>query len=103
MDAETINEVLGVLEVSNTEFDATMMRMDLGWLRDAVVDKEFHNHVYWATTDGITNLYFFTDARRWLTLVARKIPLSGNIIVVTSPQALVVAYILMVIRLNVGV
>lgn len=91
VDAETINEVLELLEVSNPEFDARIKGMDLVWLRNTQIEEMFRDQVYEATTKGITSNYFTIDARRWLTLVAQRIRLSGNLTNVTYPQALVVA------------
>lgn len=101
VDVETINDVLGVSEVSNVEFNSQLRGMDWQWLRDTLFKEEFRGQVYWPTTEGITRLYFSIDDRRWLTLVARRIHPSGNFTYVTYPRALVVAYAIKGIRMKV--
>lgn len=48
------------------------------WLRDTLINEEFRSQIYWSTTEGITNLYFTIDARRWMTLVAQRIRSVGQ-------------------------
>uniref|UniRef100_M1DPX3 Putative plant transposon protein domain-containing protein n=1 Tax=Solanum tuberosum TaxID=4113 RepID=M1DPX3_SOLTU len=102
LNATAINEVLELPEVSNAEFEAKLWEMDLGWLRDTLIDPSKRDQVYWATSEGITSTNLSPDAKRWLHLVTKRIRPSGNRTDVTFSRALVVACAIQGIELNVG-
>uniref|UniRef100_M1DL21 Putative plant transposon protein domain-containing protein n=1 Tax=Solanum tuberosum TaxID=4113 RepID=M1DL21_SOLTU len=95
LNATIINEVLEV-------YEAELREMDLGWLRDTPVEPAYRDRVYWPTAEGITSVDWSLDDKRWLYLVTRRIHLSSNRIDVTFPRALVVAWAVQGIELNVG-
>ncbi|KAH0689239.1 hypothetical protein KY289_016597 [Solanum tuberosum] len=90
-NATTINEVLEVPEISNAKYEAKLREMDLGWLRDSLIEPVCLDHVYLATAKGITSTDWSPDAKRWLHLVPRRICPSRNHTDVTFPRDLVVA------------
>lgn len=51
---------------------------------------------------GIHGTHFTVEARRWLHVVSRRILPSSNVTDVTYVRALVLAYILSGVRVNVG-
>lgn len=59
--------------------------------------------VYWAIVDGTTIEGLLPDAKRWIHLVSRRLRPSGNHTYVIFPRALVLAYAIHVISLNIGV
>uniref|UniRef100_M1E0Q3 Gag-pol protein n=1 Tax=Solanum tuberosum TaxID=4113 RepID=M1E0Q3_SOLTU len=83
LNARTLNEVLELPEISNTEYEAKLREMDLEWRRDTLVEPG--------------------HAKRWLHLVNRRIRPSGNHTDVRFPRALVVACAVQDIELNVKV
>ncbi|KAH0722522.1 hypothetical protein KY290_005171 [Solanum tuberosum] len=103
LNATAINEVLELPEVSNAEYEAKLREMDLGWLRDTLVEPARRDKVYWPTVEVITSAEWSPDANRWLHLVTRRIRPSGNRTDVTFSRALVVACTVQGIELNVGV
>lgn len=66
----TINEVLGVLNISNVRYMAKAWDMDVKWLRDTLIMEEWIDQIYWPSTKGIKSTYFIDNARRWLNLVS---------------------------------
>uniref|UniRef100_M1DZD2 Putative plant transposon protein domain-containing protein n=1 Tax=Solanum tuberosum TaxID=4113 RepID=M1DZD2_SOLTU len=98
-----INEALEFTEVSNAEYEAKLREIDLGWLRDTLIEPAHWGQVYWVTVEGITSSDWSADIKRWLHLVTRRIRLSGNRVDVTFPRALVVVCAIQGIELNVGV
>ncbi|KAH0689238.1 hypothetical protein KY289_016596 [Solanum tuberosum] len=101
-NATTINEVLEVSEISNAEYEAKLRDMDLGWLRDFLIEPACLDHVYLATAEGITSTDWSRDMKRWLHLVPRSISPSRNHTDVTFPRDLVVACAIQGIELNLG-
>uniref|UniRef100_M1DJU1 Putative plant transposon protein domain-containing protein n=1 Tax=Solanum tuberosum TaxID=4113 RepID=M1DJU1_SOLTU len=69
---------------------------------DTLIEPARWDQVYWPTAEGITSAGWSPDAKRWLHLVTRRIPPSGNRTDVTFPRALVVACAVQGIELNVG-
>ncbi|KAH0687963.1 hypothetical protein KY290_016988 [Solanum tuberosum] len=102
LNATAINEVLELPEVSSEEYEAKTREMDLGWLRDTLVEPTKWDQVYWPTTEGLTSTDWSPDAKMCLHLVTRRIRLSDNRTDVTFSRALVVAYVIQGIELNVG-
>ncbi|KAH0689237.1 hypothetical protein KY289_016595 [Solanum tuberosum] len=100
--AGTILTLPSVPEVPNADYEAKLSKIDLGWLRDTLVEAACRDRVYWATTEGITSTHWSPDAKRWMHLVSKKIRPLGNRIDVTFPQVLVVACAMQGIKLNVG-
>uniref|UniRef100_M1DAW6 Putative plant transposon protein domain-containing protein n=1 Tax=Solanum tuberosum TaxID=4113 RepID=M1DAW6_SOLTU len=101
MNATTINKVLEVPKVSNAEYEAKPRDMDMGWLRDTLVEPVRWDRVYWSIAEGITSANWSPDAKRWLHLVTKRIFPSGNCTDVTFPRDLVVACAVQGIELNV--
>ncbi|KAH0719091.1 hypothetical protein KY285_015122 [Solanum tuberosum] len=91
LNATGINKVLEVPEASNAEYKSKLREMDLGWLRDTLVEPARRDGVYWPTTEGIPSTDWSPDAKRWLHLVTRRILPSSNRTDVRFPGALVVA------------
>uniref|UniRef100_M1DP76 Putative plant transposon protein domain-containing protein n=1 Tax=Solanum tuberosum TaxID=4113 RepID=M1DP76_SOLTU len=102
LNATIINEALEVPEVSNGEYEAKLREMDLGWLREILIEHAHRYQVYWATVEGLTSIDWAPDAKRWLHLVTRRILSSGKHTDVTFPRALVVECAIKGIELNVG-
>lgn len=93
-----MNEILGVLDVPNDEYEAKLKDMNMRWLRDLLVDEEYRGKIYCPALGA----YFFAEAWRLLALVGRRIRPSGNLIDVTYPRTLMVACAIRGIQLNVG-
>uniref|UniRef100_M1DTD4 Uncharacterized protein n=1 Tax=Solanum tuberosum TaxID=4113 RepID=M1DTD4_SOLTU len=68
LNATTINEVLEVPDVSNADYEAKLREIDLGWLRDTLVEPTLRDRVYWPTTEGITSADWSLYAKRGATL-----------------------------------
>uniref|UniRef100_M1DM49 Uncharacterized protein n=1 Tax=Solanum tuberosum TaxID=4113 RepID=M1DM49_SOLTU len=84
------NWVLEVPEASNAEYESKLRDMDLGWLRDALVEPARRDRVYWYITKVITSKDWSPDDKRWLYLFTMRILPSGNRTDVTFSRALVV-------------
>ncbi|KAH0689204.1 hypothetical protein KY289_016562 [Solanum tuberosum] len=98
----TINEALEVPDVSNAKYEAKISEMDLGWLRNTLVEPAHRDRVYWPTTEGNISTDWLSNAKRWLHLFNRRIRLLGNSTDVTFTRALVVGCTIQGIKLNVG-
>ena len=90
-NATAIIKVLELPESSNVVYKAKMREMDLGWLRDKLVDTARWDKVYWHTSESIISADWSTNTKRWLHLVTRTIRLLGNRTHVTFSRALMVA------------
>ncbi|KAH0761261.1 hypothetical protein KY290_017334 [Solanum tuberosum] len=101
LNARMISEALEVQDVSNVEYEAKISEMDLGWLRNTLVDLAHWDIVYWPTTEGIISVDWSSNTKRWLHLVNRRIHPLGNLTDVKFPQALVGVYAIYGIELNV--
>lgn len=78
LNDNVINEVLKVLEVLSKEYESKFRGMDLGWLRDTLVEPTCRDKIYWPTVEGITSTGRSVYAKRWLHLVTKRIRPSGN-------------------------
>uniref|UniRef100_M1DIE0 Putative plant transposon protein domain-containing protein n=1 Tax=Solanum tuberosum TaxID=4113 RepID=M1DIE0_SOLTU len=90
LNATTINEVLELPEVSNMLYEVKLRVMDLGWLRDMLVEHVRRDNVYWPSAESITSADWSPDAKMWLYFVNRRIRTLGNYTDVTFPRSLVV-------------
>ncbi|KAH0699046.1 hypothetical protein KY284_013261 [Solanum tuberosum] len=91
LNATIINEALEFPEVPNAEYEAKLREIELGWLRDTMIEPARRDQVYWATAEGITNSNWSPDAKRWLHFVTKRIRPSDSLTDVTFPRASVVA------------
>lgn len=64
MSTQFINEVLEVPKVPNAEYKANLRKMDLGLLRDTLVEVACRGQVYWVTTEGIIGTHWSLDPKR---------------------------------------
>uniref|UniRef100_M1DDM1 Putative plant transposon protein domain-containing protein n=1 Tax=Solanum tuberosum TaxID=4113 RepID=M1DDM1_SOLTU len=62
LNATALNEALELPEASNAEYEAKLREMDLGWLRDTLVELAHRDRVYWPTGEDITSADWSPDS-----------------------------------------
>lgn len=103
MDNTTINDNLGVLKPFYAIFEAKISESSLKWVAYIFVLDGQEGNLKWTSIKETKNTLFLVGARRWLHLASQRIYTLENVTNMNFHLAMVVAYALSGIYINIGI